>query len=100
MKYQNASTEGINTLGVVACACSAHNSDGLLWDNVVVVVATALFLSLGELVLWTSGTLKILASGLPAQLLTIFHVLIGFEDGTYLPRSSISPPSSGGILRL
>jgi len=81
MKYQNASAEGISTLGVVASACSAHASDGLLRHNVVVVVSAAVFLSLVDLVVWTSGAFKILSSGLPAQLLTIVHTLRGVWKG-------------------
>lgn len=62
---QTTSAEGIINLAVFACACAVHSSYGFLRDNVVVVVAAAILLSLGDLVLRAPGALEIFASGLP-----------------------------------
>lgn len=70
MKQQTALAESITTIVGFAHACFVHCSDSLLRDNIVVVVAATVFLSLGDLVLRTSGALEMFASGLPVQLLT------------------------------
>lgn len=75
MKQQTALAEGISTIVGFAHACSVQSSDGLLRDNVVVVVAAAVLLSLGDLILWTPGTFEMFAGGLPAQLLTFTGAL-------------------------
>lgn len=62
---QTASAEGIISLAGFACACAVHFSYGFLRDNVLVVVATAILLSLGDLVLRAPGALEVFAGGLP-----------------------------------
>lgn len=71
MKHHNTSAEGIPNLADFTRDYSIDTSDSFLGDDIVVVVAAAIFLSLGDLVLRTAGALKVFARGLPAQLLAL-----------------------------
>lgn len=84
MKQVTALAEGIPIIAGFAPACSVHSSDGLLRDNVVVVVAAAVFLSLADLIFWTPRAFEIFASGLSAQLL-IFTGVLHMVWKCYLP---------------
>lgn len=63
--HQVAFAEDITTSRFCVRAHTVHLSDGFLRDNVIVVVAAAILLSLGDLVLRTSGAFEIFAGGLP-----------------------------------
>lgn len=96
MKHYIALLEGFITLADSTRACPIDTSDGFLRDDIVVVVAAAIFLSLGDLVLRTTRALKVLARGLPAQLLTLIMYCVG--SGSILAfrgRPAHHPPLEG-----
>lgn len=88
MKHEIALARDITTSRSCASADSVHFSDGFLRNNVIVVVAAAIFLSLGELVLRTSGTFEMFAGSLPVQLLIFIHLLWRIWRG-HLPAAVI-----------
>lgn len=75
MKHWIAVAENVISLTVSARIEYVRYSDSFLRNNVVVVIAAAIFLGLGDLVLRASGTFKLLACGLPVQLLALIQVL-------------------------
>lgn len=94
MKHHIALAEGIPTLADFTRDFDI--SDGFFRDDIVVVVAAAIFLSLGDLVLRTTRALKVLARGLPAQLLTLIMYCVG--SGSILAfrgRPAHHPPLEG-----